>query len=99
MMAGVVVFSTLTSSLGSIMSSFDKERAQINERLLLINNVCDMFEIGKAIKDELKESIRFEYNKKRDEMRQLMDVLSSSLYEKLAMEIHKSLESKFYRFF
>lgn len=59
MIVGVSGFSFVSGALASIMSSYDSQEADLQEKYLQLNKLRNMYHIPDELYDEIRSSLKF----------------------------------------
>ena len=63
MTIGIIAFSFASGSLSSIMSSYDANEADFNQKLLLIQKLKKQYNFSDELESELNSAVRYEFTK------------------------------------
>lgn len=61
MVIGVISFSFATGTLSSILSNMDSSQAKLKQKLRLLLQMRDEYEIPPSLYDELRNALKFDH--------------------------------------
>ena len=79
MLIGVVTFSLVTGTLASIISSYDSNEALIKEKIAVLNEIYDEYDIGVKLFGQLAKTIKYDSRKKQKDLVRFLDELPHEL--------------------
>ena len=91
MICGVGVFSYATSALSTFLSTFESTTASLKEKIDTLNGLRDMYNIGPALYEELRQSIYYEAKKDVTHVIEFIDSLPNRLKLELSAKIHREI--------
>ena len=91
MICGVGVFSYATSALSTFLSTFENTTASLKEKIDTLNGLRDMYNIGPALYEELRQSIYYEAKKDVTHVIEFVDALPYRLKLELSAKIHREI--------
>lgn len=90
MLGGVFFYSYTISTITSIMSDTDKRKTKLEGKLLILQDICQNFNLNRKLVKKIKSAIEYDqsrYNKERDEM-------IASLPKKMALQLNLIMNRK-----
>lgn len=98
MLLGVVLMSISVGILGSIISVMDQKKKEINEKLEILTNIKNEFQLSKELYDKLRKIIKFDLTRNQKDKMQFIQDLPSKLRIELNQVMKDSSIEKFYFF-
>ena len=88
MMFGTFIFSMLTGSLSSILSSMDQSNAQLEEKMLYLNRLQSQYGLGIDLYNEIKKSLNYDNKMAVAELSKFIDQLPPQLKISVALTMY-----------
>ncbi|TNV85871.1 hypothetical protein FGO68_gene14280 [Halteria grandinella] len=91
MIIGIVTFSYMTGSLSSIIQSIDSNEAHIQEKITVLNNLAQDYDLDVGLFRKLVKNIKYDHSRKQKDMVQFMEELPHKLKVELAFAVHQKM--------
>ena len=63
MLIGVISFSFATGTLSSILSNIDSQKAKLKQKLGLLLEIKQEYQIGNALYDDLRQALKYDHTR------------------------------------
>ena len=93
MILGVFAFSFATGTLASIIATYDSKQGKLQEKLGILDDIQDDYEITVDFYNELSKNIQYNHKKKSKDLFMFMEDLPHRLRIELSMKIHEKMHS------
>ena len=91
MICGVIAFSYATGSLSSLLQNLDNSTEKLNEKINVLNDIREHYNIGPVLYEELRQAIQYEVEKDVSNIVALIDSLPHRLKMDLSVKIHREI--------
>ena len=91
MICGVIAFSYATGSLSSLLTNLDNSTAKLNEKITVLNEIKENYNIGPVLYEELRQAIQYEVEKDVSNIVAFIECLPQGLKMDLSVKIHREI--------
>jgi hypothetical protein len=88
---GVVAFSYATGTLSSILSTLDETEAKAKEKINVLDEIRDSYNVGPALYEEIMQALLYEVQMDLSSVVTFVDNLPHRLKLELSVKIHREI--------